>query len=479
MEENQMPLSEKKWNAFSQKLIDNTLIKEPGRHRDGDDNRGLYLQITENGASWLLRYDVECAPRMTNPKREGELPRKTTRRERWLGLGSLKDFSLKEARARARAKRQLLADGIDPLAAREEERLAEKVAAAKAITFEQAARQYFEEKKAGWRSAKHRDQFINTLEQFAFPVIGSLPIETIDKGLVLKVLEQPYTKGKSEGRLWSVVPETANRLRGRIERVLDWDAVRNDRKAFLNPARWDGHLEHVLTARSKIPDKKIKHHPALSYNDIGDFFTELRERNEPEAAALEFTILTAARSNEVIGAKWEEFELRAEPVTTRDEEGHESTIMGPCWIVPGDRMKGFKRHRIPLSERAVEILERLRKDTDAHTHATGLVFDGLSDMDMWILLKKLRNVTVHGFRSTFRDWAGDVARHPPEAAEKALAHGIKDKSEASYWRSDMFDKRKLLMRDWARFCDAPKRDATVTDISKARVSARKSGKRGV
>jgi integrase len=444
-------------------LTEKGIAKLPiGRHLDGGDlGRGLYLQITENGASWLLRYEIaETRPALNNGKPAND------RRERWLGLGSLKDFSLKEARARARAKRQLLADGIDPLAQREDEKAAAAITEAKKITFEKAARQWFEEVKTTWRSAKHRDQVINTLEQYAFPVIGPLPVGSIDKTLVLKVLEQPYDQPYDGQRLWDAVPETANRVRGRIEQVLGWAAVR-DYRSGENPARWEDFLDTVLTARSKIPDKKIKHHAALSYNDIGEFFTDLHKQNCIEAVALEFTILTAARSNEVIGAKWEEFELRAIPVTTRDEEGHESTVMGPVWIVPGDRMKGFKRHRIPLSERAVEILNE-RKALASNS----LVFDGLSDMDMWLLLTKTMGyaVTVHGFRSTFRDWAGDIARHPPEAAEKALAHGIKDKSEASYWRSDMFDKRRKLMADWARFCELPKRDATVTPI--------RSGKRG-
>jgi integrase len=230
---------------------------------------------------------------------------------------------------------------------------------------------------------------------------------------------------------------------------------------------WKGNLEHVLTARGEG-----KHHAALSYNDIGEFFTDLRGHKGTVAAALEFLILTAARSNEVLGAKWDEIELRAVPVTTRDEEGHESTVMGPCWIVPGDRMKGFKRHRIPLSDRAVEILKAVCKGKSLAFNS--LVFNGLSDLAMWTLLTKQmgRNVTIHGFRSTFRDWAGDIAHYPPEAAEKALAHGIKNKSEAAYWRSDMFDKRRLLMSDWSKYCSLPKRSGDVVPI---RTLARKAG----
>jgi integrase len=427
-----------------------------GRYLDG---HGLYLQITAKkkngkimptvgGGSWLLRYE-----------RGVKISRKTGKPipgEHWIGLGSLATFTLKEARERARAKRQLLADGIDPLDKKREQKAAKAVAVAKTITFEKAASQWFEEKQSSWRSPKHRDQVINTLEDYAFPVIGSLPIDAIDKTLVMKVLEQPY-----EGqRLWDAVPETASRIRGRIEKVLGWAAVRGYRSGE-NPARWKDFLENALTARAKIPEKKIKHHAALSYNDIGEFFTKLRKRNCIEAVALEFTILTAARSNEVIGAKWKEFELRKVPVTALDEEGNESTVPGPCWIVPADRMKGFKRHRIPLSYRAVEILKAVSRNQEAT-----LVFGGLSDMDMWLLLTKTMgySVTVHGFRSTFRNWAGNVSHHPPEAAEKAIAHSVKDKTEASYWREDMYQKRIPLMADWARFCELPKAAGNVTQI---------------
>jgi integrase len=414
----------------------------------------LHLQVTDGGASWLLRYEI--ADTRPNPKS------KRGRRDRWMGLGSFKDFSLKEARVRAKAKRQLLADDIDPLKQKADDKTAKAIAAAKEISFEKAARQYFDEHQSEWRNAKHRAQFISSLETFAFPVIGSLPIASIDKTLVLKVLEQPYEgNGAKQQRLWDAVPETASRLRGRMERVLGWDAVRNERKGE-NPARWKGHLEHVLKAR-----KTVKHHAALSYNDVGEFFAELKQHNNKSALALEFTILTAARSNEVLGAKWDEIELLAVPVTTRDEEGHESTVMGPCWIVPGDRMKGFKRHRIPLSDRAVEILKAVCEGKFLASNS--LVFDGLSDLAMWTLLTKQmgREVTIHGMRSTFRDWAGDIAHYPPEAAEKALAHGIKNKSEAAYWRSDMFDKRRLLMNDWARYCEMPKRSGDVVPIRKA------------
>jgi integrase len=361
----------------------------------------------------------------------------------------------------------LLADGVDPLAQKAAAKTAKALAAAKEISFEKAARQYFAEHSKEGRNEKHRQQFISTLEMFAFPVIGALPIGSIDKILVLKVLEQKHVNYPDQ-RLWDAVPETASRLRGRIERVLGWAAVR-DYRSGENPARWKDYLSHTLTPRSKIPDQKVKHHPALSYNDVGEFFADLRKREGVVAAALEFTILTAARTGDTIGARWDEIELRAVPVTTRDEEGQESTIMGPCWIVPADRIKGGKRHRVPLSDRAVEILKVQR---DGVAKGNPFVFqDGsgrLADLAMLQLLQRQLElpVTVHGFRSTFRDWAAESSNHPREVIEKALAHGIRNKSEASYWRSDLFDKRRRLMTDWAKYCGSPKRDASVIPIGK-------------
>jgi integrase len=461
--------------SLTAKRIDK-LLKAPGRYLDsGDDGvKGLHLQVTPGGASWLLRYEIEATTLRDGTPSQS----KRGRRDRWMGLGSYKDFSLKEARVRAKEKRQLLADGVDPLALKAAARTAKALAAAKEISFEKAARQYFAEHSKEGRNEKHRQQFISTLEMFAFPVIGALPIGSIDKILVLKVLEQKHVNYPDQ-RLWDAVPETASRLRGRIERVLGWAAMR-DYRSGENPARWKDYLSHTLTPRSKIPDQKIKHHPALSYNDVGEFFADLRKREGVVAAALEFTILTAARTGDTIGARWDEIELRAVPVTTQDEEGQESTIMGPCWIVPADRIKGGKRHRVPLSDRAVEIL-KVQRDGAAGAAAKGNPFvfqdgsgdrqgKGLADLAMLQLLQRQLElpVTVHGFRSTFRDWAAESSNHPREVIEKALAHGVKDKSEASYWRSDMFDKRRRLMNDWAKYCGSPKCDASVADIKNER-----------
>jgi integrase len=448
--------------SLTEKGIHNTITaKAYGRYKHNSYNPGLYLQISKNGASWLFRYEIaETRATLNNGKPANG------RRERWLGLGSLKTFNLKQACDRARAMRQLLADGIDPLQQREAAKAATAIAEAKKISFEAAARAYHEEQVTSgkWRNAKHSHQFIDTLERYAFPVIGAFPVTDIDKTLVLKVLKQKHPNYPA-ARLWDAVPETASRLRGRIEIVMGWAAMNFDIKGE-NPARWKGHLEHA----GLVTRDKNKHHEAMSYNDISKFITELRLRNEPEAAALEFTILTAARSNEVIGARWEEIHLDAKTVTTRDEEGVESSCMGPCWIVPGDRMKGFKRHRIPLSERAVEILTKVRV-AGGPTLLSTLVFNGLAKEAMWNLLVKIMQyqVTIHGFRSTFRDWASDTTNHPDGEVEKALAHKVTSKTEAAYHRTDMFDKRRKLMSDWARFCEQPKLDASVTPIRKAKV----------
>jgi integrase len=287
--------------ALTAKRIEQ-LRKKPGRYLDGGDlGRGLYLQVTDGGASWLLRYE------------RGD-------RERWMGLGALRDFSLKEARARAKAKRQLLADGIDPLEAKKADKAAKALALAKAITFEEAARQYFDQHSKKWSNAKHRAQFLSTLTQYAFPKIGGLAVADVDTGAVLKVLEQKHAD-YPDSSLWEAIPETASRLRGRIEQVLDWAKVRNYRDGE-NPARWEGHLEHSLLARSEI--QRVKHQPALHRDDVPDFIRALWERSNGQssvsALALEFTILTAARTGAVIGA-------------TRDE----IDFKGKVWTVPPER----------------------------------------------------------------------------------------------------------------------------------------------
>jgi integrase len=357
-----------------------------------------------------------------------------------MGLGPLHTFSLAEARERARKARQQLADGIDPLRAREAQRATQALEAARAMTFEQAVRAYFDGHERKWRNAKHRAQFLSTLKTYAFPRIGSLPVAAIDTGLVLKCIEP----------IWQDKTETASRLRGRIEAVLDWATVRGYRTGD-NPARWKGHLAEVLPARGQI--QKTNHHAALPYGELPDFMAQLAARGGVAARALEFTILTAARTGEVIGARWDEIDFKAK-----------------TWVVPAGRIKGGKEHRVPLCDRAHQLLKSLPRE-----HGNSFVFIGprrgssLSNMAMLKTLQRMGrgDLTVHGFRSTFRDWATERTNYPNHVMEMALAHAIGDKVEASYRRGDLFAKRVRLMADWAKFCSQPSVSGGVIPLQKA------------
>ncbi len=379
-------------------------LKEPGRYGDG---HGLYLQVmSATNRSWLLRFE-----------RGG--------RERWLGLGPLHTINLDEARERARKARQQLLDGVDPIEHRKAARATQALAEAKAVTFKEAARQYFDAHERKWKNAKHRAQFLSTLEAYAYPIIGRLPVAAIDTGLVLKVIEP----------IWNEKTETASRVRGRIESVLDWATVRGYRTGD-NPARWKGHLGEVLPARGQI--QKTNHHAALPYTEIGGFVAALRQREGVAARALEFTILTAARTNEVIGALWDEIDFAAK-----------------VWTVPAGRMKASKEHRVPLSDRALEILRDLPRETgNAFVFIGPRKGGGLSNMAMAAVLGRMdcTDITVHGFRSTFRDWAAERTNYPNHVVEMALAHTVGDKVEAAYRRGDLFDKRRRLMAEWAKYC---------------------------
>jgi integrase len=419
--------------ALSSKKI-SALRQRPGRYVDGGDlGRNLYLQVTEGGASWLLRYE-----------RGG--------RERWMGLGPLADFSLKEARARARQNRQLLADGIDPLEQRKTDRAARATAAAKTISFEQAAQAYFDQNERKWKNAKHRKQFLSTLQEYAFPKIGSLPVADIDTAMVLRVLEQRH-KDYLDQSLWEAIPATTSRLRGRIENVLDWCGTRGYRKAGDNPARWTGHLDNVLPSREEI--QKTVHHPALAYTDIPIFMAALRARKGVSARALEFLILTAARTGAVIGA-------------THDEIDLEQRI----WTVPPGRaeskISGDGARRIPLCDRAIEILKALpREGGNPFVFIGGKPGCSLSSTAMSDVMTSMafasatpgRLAVPHGFRSTFKDWVAENTSYPNHVSESALWHAIADKVEAAYRRGDLFEKRRRLMSDWARFCNSEPRPA--------------------
>jgi integrase len=339
------------------------------------------------------------------------------RRRHAIGLGPYPDVTLAEARDFAFAERCRRREGSDPAEAKRVAKAARHVAAAKAITFRQCAEAYIRDNEAGWKNPKHVAQWSSTLETYVYPIFGNLPVQTVDTGLVRKVLDP----------IWTTKPETASRVRRRIENVLGWATVSEYRQGD-NPARWRGHLENLLPAKTKI--RAVEHHAALPYAMIAAFMVELRQQEGVAARALEFAILTATRTGEVIGATWAEINM--------DER---------LWIIPGARMKAGKEHRVPLSSRALAILKALPKGEPGDR-----VFP-LSNMAMLKLLGRMKrdDLTVHGFRSTFSDWCAERTAYPAEFREMALAHAIGDKVEAAYRRGDLFEKRRKVMDDWAKF----------------------------
>lgn len=400
------------------------LRKTPGRYLD---ERGLYLQVNSPGrASWILRYE------------RGDV-------EHMLGLGSTADFTLKEARERARKARQFLADGIDPIKAKKAAKVKRAAEAAKQMTFKECAQKYFDDNSGQWRNAKHRAQFLSTLEQYAYPAIGNLAVADIDVGLVLRVLEP----------IWKTKTETASRLRGRIETVLSWATVRELRSGD-NPARWQGFLSTQLTGRGKL--SPVKHHAALPYADLPAFMADLRKRPAVAARALEFLILTAARTGAVIGATWDEIDLKER-----------------VWTVPHDRagtkIGGNQPRRVPLSDRAIELLRALpREEGNRHVFIGASAGMPLSSMAMLVLMKRMgREITVHGFRSTFKDWVSERTGYANHVSEAALWHIVADKVEAAYRRGDLFIKRRSLMADWAKYCSStPGKAGEVVPLRRAK-----------
>ena len=408
-----------------------TRLKAPGLYADG---AGLYLQIKAAGArSWVFRYRIGG--------------RKTPRD---MGLGSAADVSLADARRAADFYRDKLRDGVDPIDARKRDIAAQAIDAAKAIKFKDCAIAYIASQKDGWRNDKHAAQWTATLETYAFPVMGKLPVAEIGIEHVLKVLEQPCEDMKGKPTLWKGKTETASRLRGRIESILDWAKVRNYRTGE-NPARWRGNLEHSLPRRSKV--QKVKHHAALPYGEIGAFVATLQTKEGTAAQALEFLILTTARTSEVTGACWREIDMDAK-----------------VWTVPADRIKGGKLHRVPLSERALALLQDMKPGKpDEHVFPGGKPKKPLSENAMLALLARMNrdDLTAHGFRSTFRDWAAEQTSYPREAAEMALAHVVGDKVEAAYRRGDLFEKRRRLMDDWAKYCSTVAKAGSVVPINRS------------
>ena len=386
-------------------------LKTPSVYGDG---AGLSLKVTKNGSkSWLFRYMLAG-------------------KAHWMGLGSYPDVSMADAREKAAELRKLTRQNIDPLAEKRKETSVIRAALAKFIDFDKAAEQYIDAQKSGWKNAKHAEQWTNTLRTYASPVIGNIDVSLIETAHIMRILEKD--------NFWNEKTETAHRVRGRIESILDWATVRKYRTGE-NPARWKGHLDKLLPARTKV--KRIEHHAALPWQGIGAFMVELRNQQGIAARAVELAILTACRSGEVRGAVWDEFDLEA-----------------GVWIIPGERMKAKKEHRIPLSSKAIELLRKQQAEFPGVIVFPGMkVKEGkqtqLSDMSLTAVLRRMEQneITVHGFRSTFRDWAAESTAYPGEMVEMALAHTIGNKVEAAYRRGDLFEKRRRLMQDWSDYCD--------------------------
>lgn len=391
------------------------------------DGGGLWLQVSPTGTkSWVFRYDLNG-------------------RRRSMGLGSLITVNLGEARQAALACRKLLLDGIDPIAERDKRKAS--MQELKRPTFEQCMRDCIHGKRDEWRNAKHAQQWENTLKTYALPFIGSMPVDAVDTAAVIRCLDP----------IWKTKTETATRVRQRIEAILDWARVRGYRTGD-NPAAWRGHLAEVLPKPRKVT--KVRNHPSLEYERIPAFMAALCTRDSVSGMALEFTILTAARTGEVIGARWAEIDRKAK-----------------TWTIPADRMKAGREHTVPLCDRALELLDAMQPlSVDKLGKVPGFAFvfpgakvgKGLSNMAMSNLLdgmawmdKAGQTVTVHGFRSTFRVWAGERTNYPREVAEHALAHSLPDKVEAAYQRGTLFEKRRQLMIEWARFCASPAVEAAA------------------
>lgn len=382
---------------------------------------GLYLYVVESGArSWVLRT-------MVGNKR------------RHMGLGGFPEVTLAKAKEKARAAKEQIDQGIDPIVQRLAIASSLKAQQATQKTFKQAALAYIEAHGEGWKNPKHRAQWSATLETYAYPHLGDLLVQDVGQDHVLKVLEP----------IWKTKTETATRLRGRIESVLDWATVRKYRTGD-NPARWKGHLDKLLPAPGKI--QKVEHHRALPVAKMVEFMNALRRREGLAARALEFAILCASRSGEVRGARWDEFDLDAS-----------------VWTIPAERMKAGKEHRVPLSSFALAILKKLPKKADVDLVFSTESGKALSDMALTSVLRRMEvDAVPHGFRSTFRDWAGELTNHPRDIAEQALAHVLDNKVEAAYRRGDALDKRRKMMQDWAEFCAGDTRRSLAGAFSDTR-----------
>jgi integrase len=372
------------------------------------DGGGLTLQIAKTGtASWLHRY-----MRLGKPVA--------------VGLGAYPTVSLKMARAKAETCRHQLAEGKDPLTVKRAAETAAHLVAAKDKTFDDCAAEYITDHRSEWKNAKHAQQWENTIATYASPIIGDRAISSISTADIKRILTP----------IWQKKNETASRLRGRIEAIIDW-ATAHELRSGDNPARWKGHLEHLL-AKSTPENRADEHHAALPYAALPKFMTDLAAQEGMSRWALELLILTACRTSEVIGAQWSEIDL-----------------VKKLWTIPKERMKAGKEHRVPLVERAVDILNEVSaRKLGVYIFPAGNKDKPMSNMAMAMLLRRMgyKEITVHGFRSTFRDYIGEETTHDFHTAEAALAHKLKDKVAAAYARSDLFDKRFSMMRDWAQYC---------------------------
>jgi len=398
-----------------------TALLKAGKPGSFGDGAGLYLVVTGAGAgSWAFRYS-------TGPRGH--------QKSHWMGLGAANTFGLKEARERARRCRQQVQDGIDPLAQRREA----KATSGSGLTFQAVAELYITAHEPAWRSKVHAQQWRQSLKDHVFPELGALPVAAIGTGDVMKALEP----------LWPKKPETASRARQRIESILDYAKARGWRSGD-NPARWRGHLSNLLAAPGKV--RPIEHHPAMPWHDVPAFLSGLGGRQGTAAKALAFLILTAARSGEARGAVWSELDL----------------VKG-VWTVPASRMKAAREHRVPLSESALDLLRSVRPE---ELEPRALVFPGakadkaLSDVAVAKLVPG--GATIHGFRSSFRTWAGETTNFPREVVEQALAHRIGDAVEQAYARGDLFARRRHLMDAWAKFCSGQAPVGDVSDLESER-----------
>ena len=388
-------------------------IKNRGIHFVGGVT-GLALNVTKYGSrSWVMRYQIKG-------------------RRRDMGLGAYPSVTLAQARESARAAREVLRQGMDPVEHARAARQRLIVEQETAVVFADAATHYIATHEHGWRNAKHAQQWRNTIETYANPVIGKVALRDIDVAMVRRILEP----------IWTTKNETASRVRGRIESIIDWGITMGYRSAA-NPARWKGHLEHLLAQPSKVARRTRQ--PALPYADMPAFMQALRKQHNTSARALEFLILTGVRSGEVRNATWSEFDLDK-----------------AVWTIPAERMKGGREHRVPLSEQALRLVRAQQEvsfcsfvfpspNRPRDPEADGAA---LSDMALTAVMRRMaltQKAVPHGFRSTFRDWVSETTTHSNEVAEMALAHSIRNKVEAAYRRGDLFEKRRQLMQEWADF----------------------------